>query len=157
MNERIINSETTQVRIAFPNTLNDHETLFGGVALKWMDEVAYITATRFLRRRAVTVSIEKVRFLRPVKPDAIVELTGRVSKAGNVKIEVHVEVTTEEMYTGKKEKAIEAVFIFAAIDENHNPVRLSITETDSLHLFDSGQPVHVMKKQLLQIQDNTKG
>nr|HMQ43287.1 acyl-CoA thioesterase [Mariniflexile sp.] len=46
---RIEKSETRQFKMVFPNTLNDHETIFGGTAMKWMDEVAYITATRFAR------------------------------------------------------------------------------------------------------------
>lgn len=125
MNERMAELVTKQVRIAFPNTMNEHETLFGGIALKWMDEVAYITATRFLRKKAVTVSVEEVKFFKPVRPGSIVELTGQVCKSGKVKIDVHVEVITEEMYSGKREKAIEAVFIFAAIDENQRPIRLA--------------------------------
>ena len=43
MEERIIQSETRQFKAIFPNTLNANETLFGGQAMKWMDEVAYIT------------------------------------------------------------------------------------------------------------------
>lgn len=51
MEERIIQSETRQFKAIFPNTLNANETLFGGQAMKWMDEVAYITATRFTRQK----------------------------------------------------------------------------------------------------------
>ncbi len=124
MEDRIAKSETKQVKIAFPNTLNDHETLFGGQALKWMDEVAYITATRFLKKKIVTVSAENIRFIRPVKTGSIVETRGIVCKIGPVKLEVKVEVTMEDMFSEKKEKAIEAVFVFAAVNENQKPERL---------------------------------
>jgi len=124
MEDRIAKSETKQVKIVFPNTLNDHETLFGGQALKWMDEVAYITATRFLRRKIVTVSAEKIRFICPVKSDSIVEIKGSVSKIGKVKLEIKVEVTMEDMFSEKREKAIEAVFVFVAVSENQKPERL---------------------------------
>ena len=49
--EQIEKAETKQVKIVFKNLINDHNTLFGGIALKWMDEVAYITATRFCRKK----------------------------------------------------------------------------------------------------------
>ena len=124
MEDRIVKSETKQVKIVFPNTLNDHETLFGGQALKWMDEVAYITATRFLRRKIVTVSAENIRFICPVKSDSIVEIKGSVSKIGKVKLEIKVEVTMEDMFSEKREKAIEAVFVFVAVSENQKPERL---------------------------------
>jgi acyl-CoA hydrolase len=89
-----------------------------------MDEVAYITATRFLRRKIVTVSAENIRFICPVKSDSIVEIKGSVSKIGRVKLEIRVEVTMEDMYSENKEKAIEAIFVFAAVSENQKPERL---------------------------------
>ena len=42
--------------------------------MQWMDEVAYITATRYTRTKMVTTSIEKIRFLKPVNSNTIIEL-----------------------------------------------------------------------------------
>ena len=53
-------AETKQVKVVFKNHINDHNTLFGGIALKWMDELAYITATRFCRKKVVTISTGKM-------------------------------------------------------------------------------------------------
>ena len=125
MNDLINNSETRQFKAVFPSTLNANETLFGGQAMKWMDEVAYITATRFTRQRMYTVNIEDIRFLQAVTLDSIVEVVGRVEKYGAVKLTVKVEVYVEEMYGLKREKAVEGTFIFAALDENRRPRRLS--------------------------------
>jgi len=47
MDDRIMKSETKQFKVIFPHTLNDHDTLFGGIAMQWMNEVAYIVAFRF--------------------------------------------------------------------------------------------------------------
>ncbi|MBV4492680.1 hypothetical protein HU760_019010 [Pseudomonas sp. RD9SR1] len=38
---------------------NHHNTLPGGTALAWMDEVSFIAATRFCRLPLVTVSTER--------------------------------------------------------------------------------------------------
>lgn len=125
MEERINMSETHHFKAIFPKTLNANDTLFGGLALQWMDEVAYITATRYTRKRMFTVNIENIIFHRCVTPDSIAEVIGRVEKAGTVRLRVRVEVYVEEMYGDVREKAVEGVFILAALDEEKRPQRLS--------------------------------
>ncbi len=43
-------AETRQIKVVFKNKPMTI-ILFGGTAMQWMDEVAYITATRFCGRR----------------------------------------------------------------------------------------------------------
>jgi acyl-CoA hydrolase len=124
MDEQIRLSETRQFKAIFPNTLNANDTLFGGQAMQWMDEVAYITATRFTRQRMFTVNTENIKFLKAVNPDSIVEVIGRVEKAEAVKLKVRVEIFVEEMYGQGRDKAIEGVFVFASLDENKRPKRI---------------------------------
>lgn len=122
MDKRINNSETRQFKVIFPNTLNDHDTLFGGTAMQWMDEVAYITAIRFTKIKMVTVSVKNISFILPIKSGTIAEIIGKVVKVGNVKIEIAVEIYSEEMFNDKREKAIEAVFTFAAVNNSDKPI-----------------------------------
>lgn len=90
MEKHIQLSETRQFKAIFPNSLNANETLFGGQAMQWMDEVAYITATRFTRQRMFTVNTENIKFLKAVNPDSIVEVVGRIEKAELVKLNLRV-------------------------------------------------------------------
>ena len=115
---------TRQFKAIFPETLNANGTLFGGEAMRWMDEVAYITATRFTKQRMFTVSTDKVKFLRAVTPGYIAEVVGRVEKAEGVKLTVKLEIFMEDMYSMDREKAIEATFVFAMLDENRRPKRI---------------------------------
>ena len=124
MEKHIQLSETRQFKAIFPNSLNANETLFGGQAMQWMDEVAYITATRFTRQRMFTVNTENIKFLKAVNPDSIVEVVGRIEKAELVKLKVKVEIYVEEMYGTGRIKAIEGVFVFAALDQNRKPIRI---------------------------------
>ena len=128
MHNRILNSETRQFKTIFPCTLNEHDTLFGGTAMQWMDEVAYITAIRFTKQKMVTVSADNIQFILPVKAGTIAEIIGKVIRVRNVKIEIKVEIYIEEMYADKREKAIEAFFTFAAINEFNNPTRITVEE-----------------------------
>ncbi len=128
MQERINKSVTRQFKVVFPNTLNAHDTLFGGTAMQWMDEVAYITATRFTRMKMVTISTDKMKFKNAIKSGTIAEIVGRVINVSNFKLHILVEIYVEEMYSEKKLKAVDAIFTFAAIDQNHKPIRFKFNE-----------------------------
>ena len=126
MEDRIKNSITRQFKAVFPCMLNANNTLFGGEALKWMDEVAYITATRFAREHMFTVYVDKIKFLKTIQPDTIVEIIGLVEKVKMIRIFVKVEVFAEEMYGSNREKVVEGIFTFVALDENKEPKQLNI-------------------------------
>jgi acyl-CoA hydrolase len=116
--ERIKTSETRIFKAVFPNTTNHYDTLFGGTAMHLMDEVAFITATRFTRKRMVTVSSDRIDFTRPIPAGTIIELIGKISHIGNTSLKVQVEIYIEEMYSFEREKAITGTFTFVAIDEH---------------------------------------
>ncbi len=122
--EKINKSETRQFKVVIPGVLNAHNTLFGGIALQWMDEVAYITATRFTRQKVVTVSSDKINFRHAVPYGSIVEIIGRVVEVGVVKIDVKVEIFLEYLFSDGREKVIEGKFTFAAIHENGKPMKI---------------------------------
>ncbi|MFD1382003.1 acyl-CoA thioesterase [Rhodanobacter aciditrophus] len=114
-------SETRVSKMVFPSTTNHYDTLFGGEALKWMDEVAYIAATRFARKPVVTISTEQVDFKRPIPSGILVELVARVVHVGRTSLKVEVTIFLEELYSDKREKAITGHFNFVAIDEHKKP------------------------------------
>lgn len=122
LNERMEASKTSIFKAVFPNTTNHYDTLFGGTALKFMDEVAFISATRFSKKRMVTISSDKVNFNKAIPSGTIIELVARVSKVGTTSLEVVVDIFLEEMYEEKREKAISGVFTFVAIDENRKSI-----------------------------------
>jgi acyl-CoA hydrolase len=122
--ERTKASETIIFKAVFPNTTNHYDTLFGGTAMHLMDEVAFITATRFTRKIVVTVSSDRIDFKRPIPAGTIIELIGKVSRVGNTSLDVNVEIFIEEMYSDKREKAISGNFTFVALDENKQPVKV---------------------------------
>ena len=110
--ERIENSVTRIFKAVFPNTTNHYDTLFGGTAMHLMDEVAFITATRFSRMRMVTVSSDKINFTKPIPHGTIIELIGRVLKVGNTSVQVKVDIYIEQMYSSHREIAVSGNFIW---------------------------------------------
>lgn len=121
LEEKIEKSTTHIVKVVFPNTTNNYGTLFGGTALQWMDEIAFITATRFSRQKFVTVSIDRTDFNKPIPAGTIAELIGKVTKVGRTSIQVRVDIYLEEMYHESRELAIEGLITMVAVDDDRNP------------------------------------
>jgi len=116
-------SEIKQTRLIFPEALNPHYTLFGGMALKWMDEVAYMTAMQYCNKEMVTVSVENVHFILPVKAGKIIDIEGKfVKRIRNVKLMVRVEIFIDD---DVRSLAVYGDFYLSAINKTtHQPVSI---------------------------------
>lgn len=124
LEKRMNLSETRIFKAVFPNTTNHYDTLFGGMAMHLMDEVAFITATRFTRQVMVTVSSDKIDFKKSIPAGTIIELIGRVIHIGNTSLKVGVDIYIEQMYAEGRELAVHGSFTFVAIDEHKKPVSI---------------------------------
>ena len=92
LNEKIAAAETHIFKAVFPNTTNHYDTLFGGTAMSLMDEVAFITATRFSRKKMVTVSSDRIDFTKAIPAGVIIELIGKIVHIGNTSLKVSVDI-----------------------------------------------------------------
>jgi acyl-CoA hydrolase len=120
--QRIKSAETRIFKAVFPNTTNHYDTLFGGTALQLMDEVAFICATRFSRKKVVTISSDKVDFKHPIPAGTLVELVANVIHVGKTSVQVGIDIFVEEMYSEIRYKAVHGTFTMVAVDENKQPV-----------------------------------
>lgn len=119
--ERINNAETHIFKAVFPNTTNHYDTLFGGTALQLMDEASFICATRFSRKKVVTVSTDKIDFTKPIPQGRLIELIAHITKVGRTSCVVQVDIFMENMYEDVREKAVSGKFTFVAVDDDKNP------------------------------------
>ena len=122
LEERIDQSEARIFKAVFPNTTNHYDTLYGGTAMHLMDEVAFIAATRFCKKRVVTVSSDRIDFNKAIPSGTIIELIARVTDVGRTSLKVSVKVMVEQMYNDYREEAITGTFTFVASDEDKNPI-----------------------------------
>lgn len=121
---KIAASETHVFKVVFPNTTNHHNTMFGGKVMEMMDEVAFMTATRFARKSFVTVSCDRIDFKKPIPADTLVELIGRVKYVGKTSLKVNIDIFIEEMYAETREKAVSGDFTLVAINADKKPIRI---------------------------------
>jgi len=117
-------SETRIFKAVFPNTTNHYDTLFGGTALHLMDEASFICATRFSRKKMVTVSTDKIDFSTPIPQGSVIELVARVNKVGRTSCVVKVDIFMEDMYSYKREKAVTGFFTFVAVGNDKKPIAI---------------------------------
>ncbi|NHB68494.1 acyl-CoA thioesterase [Bacteroidales bacterium M08MB] len=112
----------TMTRVIFPKYTNHHKTLFGGQALKWMDELAFIAVSQAYQKDFVTVKVDSVKFLKPVHQNEVVEFTAAIVSKGRVKVDV--DVSGFVVKGDEKEKVISGSFCLAPVSEDGRPVRL---------------------------------
>ncbi|CAM3982556.1 MULTISPECIES: acyl-CoA thioesterase [Shewanella] len=121
---RIAQSEARVIKAIFPSITNHHNTLFGGEALAWMDETAFIAATRFCRKTLVTVSSDRIDFNKSIPAGTLAEIIANVIYVGNTSLKVEVNIFVEDMYQDHREHAIRGVFTFVALDEDRKPTKV---------------------------------
>jgi acyl-CoA hydrolase len=124
LEKRIINAETRIFKAVFPNTTNHYDTLFGGTALHMMDEAAFICATRFSRKKVVTVSTDKIDFKKPIPEGTLIELIATISEVGTTSCTVTTTIYMEHMYDNHREKVVSGKFTFVAIDDHKKPTAI---------------------------------
>lgn len=122
LEERINQSVTRVCVTVFPFVTNHHDTLFGGKAMAIMDEVSFMAATRFCRKRLVTVSSDKINFEKAIPSGSIIEAIARVDSVGRTSVKVKVEIYLESMYKDVRELAIQGMFTLVALDDDKKPI-----------------------------------
>lgn len=122
LENRINSSETRIFKAVFPNTTNHYDTLFGGTTLHMMDEASFICATRFSRKKVVTVSTDKIDFTKPIPQGTIVELVARVSKVGRTSCVVKVDIFMENMYSDDRDKVVTGLFTCVAVGDDKKAI-----------------------------------
>ena len=100
---------------------NYHNTLFGGEALKLMDEAAAVAGSRYVRGAIVTAHVDAVDFTHPIPVGAFVEARARVVAVGRSSLELEVELWVERRRGGDPLLATSGHFTLVAVDEHGRP------------------------------------
>jgi acyl-CoA thioesterase YciA len=110
------------VRIsAMPADTNANGDIFGGWVLSRMDQAGGIAGVERARGRVVTVAMDGVQFIRPVKVGDVLEVYTEVGDIGRTSMKIHVEAWARRFQTYHHEKVTDANFTFVAVDDNGKP------------------------------------
>lgn len=114
-------TKAIMTEMVLPNDTNNLGNLRGGKILHWMDIATAISAGRLANRPVVTVSVDQVSFLNPIKLGDVVTIESKVTRTFNTSIETFVEVWAENLPTQTKYKCNDAYYTFVALDSNGRP------------------------------------
>lgn len=103
--------------VAMPADTNPAGDIFGGWVMSQMDIAAGICAGQRAQSRVVTVAIDGMSFIRPVKVGDILGVYTRVEATGRTSMEILVEAWVRRDRIGAREKVTEGIFKFVAIDK----------------------------------------
>lgn len=110
------------VRVAaMPADTNANGDIFGGWVLSQMDVAGGIAAAEHANGRVVTIAIDAMTFIRPVKVGDVLCVYTAVDKVGRTSMKVHVEAWARRRLTHDRDKVTDATFTYVAIDEDGRP------------------------------------
>ena len=126
----------------FPSDANPAGKVFGGAILKHIDMVAGIVAQSYSQTNAVTVSMDKISFLKPVFVGNVLFVKARVNYVQKSSMEIEVNVEAEDIAKGTRVHTGNAYVTFVALDDNGKPTTvptLRIDNPEDQKRFDEGK------------------
>ena len=118
--------------LALPNDASGLGNVLGGKVMHLVDLAGAMAAMRHARRPVVTLSVDQLLFLHPVRVGELIVLRSSVNRVFRTSMEVGVKVTTEKLMTGERRHTCSAYLTFVALDENQKPTPIPpvIPETE---------------------------
>jgi len=107
--------------IAMPADTNANGDIFGGWVLSQMDQAGGIAAVERAQGRVVTIAVEAMTFIRPVKVGDVLCVYTSVETVGRTSMKIHIEAWARRFRTHSREKVTVASFTFVAIDDDGRP------------------------------------
>jgi acyl-CoA thioesterase YciA len=116
------NGELVIRTIAMPADTNPSGDIFGGWIMSQMDLGSGILASKTARSRVVTVAVDGMSFLQPVRVGDTIACYARVEKIGRTSMKIPVEVWAQRYRRQKRLLVTRAVFTYVAVDEAGSPI-----------------------------------
>lgn len=107
--------------IAMPADTNANGDIFGGWVMSRMDQAGGIAGVERSQGRVVTVAVEAMTFIRPVKVGDVLSVYTSVKSVGRTSMKIQVEAWAKRFRTALHEKVTDATFTFVAIDDDGRP------------------------------------
>jgi acyl-CoA thioesterase YciA len=118
--------ELISTKVCKKGDIGVHSNLFGGTLLSWVDEAGVTLATQFcFTPLMVTLKMEEVTFLTPIKVNNLIKIYGKVTAIGNSTITISIEVRRYSVYTRNEKLALSTRMLFCRIDEDGSSIPIA--------------------------------
>lgn len=119
--KRIADSAVTLGVMMGPKDTNSLGNVHGGVIMKLVDEAGGLAAMRHARRPAVTVAMDSMTFMEPIRVGMFVQFHAQLTYVGRTSMEVRVEVVAENPLDDTSSITNTAYLVYVALDEQGRP------------------------------------
>lgn len=116
----------------YPTDLNPGGTAFGGWVMSKMDKAASIAVDDIIKSSAVTVTISRINFLKPIHNGDIFTIYTEITAIGTSSMTIYVSVEVKDLDTNEEFEVTSAEFKFVAIDKNGKPVNVRSVLRDDI-------------------------
>tara|TARA_R110002111_G_scaffold260364_1_gene331623 strand:- start:33 stop:542 length:510 start_codon:yes stop_codon:yes gene_type:complete len=106
----------------FPNDMNAHDTVFGGMIMAKCDRLALVVAERHSAHVCVTAAVDSIHFRAPAKGNDTLLFSLSLNRSWGSSMEIGAKVVAENSYTGETRHILSAFFTFVALDANDKPI-----------------------------------
>ncbi len=107
--------------LVMPPQANPQGTAFGGAIVAWIDMAAAMAAQRHCGCQVVTAGIDSLIFVEPIRIGDQVVLKAAVNYVSRSSMEVGVQVTRENPFTGERRIATTAHLTLVALGAEGKP------------------------------------
>ncbi len=103
--------------LAMPADTNPAGDIFGGWVMSQMDIAGAIAAVERVQGRVVTVAVEAMTFIAPVKVGDILCVYTTIERVGTTSITVGIEAWARRNRIADRVKVTDGRFVYVALDE----------------------------------------
>ncbi len=121
-----------------PSDTNANGDVFGGWIMSQMDIAGGIMAIEISAGRTVTIAVDAMKFIKPVKVGDVVGCYGKVSRIGNTSVTIRLEVWVKPVLRGTGTggehsyfMVTEASFTYVAVDDDGRKRLIKVAEPSS--------------------------
>ncbi|MHC4993930.1 MAG: acyl-CoA thioester hydrolase YciA [Planctomycetota bacterium] len=117
--------------LAMPADTNANGDIFGGWIMSQMDIAGGILSKEISGGRTVTVAVDTIQFIKPVRVGDVVCCYGEVTHIGNTSMKIQLEVWVKPVLRENEDathrfKVTEAAFTYVAIDGEGNKRKVRV-------------------------------
>ncbi len=119
--KHIADSAFTLSALMGPQDSNSFGNVHGGVIMKMVDEAGALVAMRHANRPVVTVAVDSMTFMEPIRIAHLVMCKAELTYVGRTSMEVRVQVITENPMLGDPKLTNTAYLVYVALDDTGRP------------------------------------
>jgi acyl-CoA hydrolase len=104
--------------LAEPTDVNFGGKVHGGAVMKWIDQAGFAAAVGWSGRYCVTVAVDGIRFVAPVKISDLVAVSATLVRTGRTSMQFAVDVRARSPLGGDDRLCTHCIISFVAVDRD---------------------------------------